>query len=142
MADVFKILGQELLPGTGAVANEVDLYETPVPASATVDAGAVEVVPKALARPTQALVTSVIFCNYSATSDTFTLRLMRYDWSAAPPALEPRGDKQYLFKDVPIPANSTKILKLALTVSSGDTLSVMATTASRVSATAMGIEVR
>ena len=132
MSDVFKILDQVI-----ATTSYAELYQVPLAAATTVDG--VNVVPKAIFNQTQAIVGSIMVCNYTTSADSFNIRLRKYDFSAS--ALETANDKQHLFKSVPIAGNSTRVLKLALTLSAGDIIEVSAASATTVSFTAMGIEV-
>jgi hypothetical protein len=58
--------------------------------------------------------------------------------AALPPV---NSDSQNIFKDVTMLANTTRILKLGLTLSPGDRIMVKASVAGQISFTVMGIEV-
>lgn len=61
-----------------------------------------------------AIVSTITVANISASSDTFRIRVAVADAAV--------GNKQYLFYDVPIAANSSLTLTLGLTINSSDVI--------------------
>ena len=69
----------------------------------------------------------------------FYVRLRKYLVSTG--ALDGLDEKQFLFHNTDVGPNKTQILSVALTLSPGDKISVGTETGSKLSFTAMGIEV-
>lgn len=63
---------------------------------------------------TQAVVSSIIVCNRTASATTFSLKLARAG------AADSSG--HFLFKDVPIGANATTVLQVGITLGATDVL--------------------
>jgi hypothetical protein len=133
VSDVYKILGQETNAGTYS-----DIYTVPFPDRNLI--GGIEVGPRAIANTVQSLVSTIIVCNISASATpNFSIRVQSAaDVAALPPV---NSDSQNIFKDVTMLANTTRILKLGLTLSPGDRIMVKASVAGQISFTVMGIEV-
>mgnify|MGYP001258693983 CR=1 FL=1 len=140
MADRFAILGQAFpTVAWSSDSDEVELYSVPLVAEGTVGSE-----PKSLAFQTQTIVSSIIVCSQATVNPVgFYVRLRKYDFSAGAlePLVPPISNKQFLFHNTDVGPNKTQILSVALTLSPGDKISVGTETGSKLSFTAMGIEV-
>ena len=137
MADRFAILGQAFPTGVWSApdTNEVELYQVPLVAEGTVGSE-----PKSVAFQTQPIVSSIIVCSQASVNPVgFYVRLRKYLVSTG--ALDGLDEKQFLFHNTDVGPNKTQILSVALTLSPGDKISVGTETGSKLSFTAMGIEV-
>ena len=137
MADRFAILGQAFPTGVWSApeTNEVELYQVPLVAEGTVGSE-----PKSVAFQTQTIVSSIIVCSQASVNPVgFYVRLRKYLVSTG--ALDGLDEKQFLFHNTDVGPNKTQILSVALTLSPGDKISVGTETGSKLSFTAMGIEV-
>ena len=140
MADRFAILGQAFPTGVWSApdTNEVELYQVPLPDDR--DAAAKMSEPESVAFQTQAIVSSIIVCSQASVNPVgFYVRLRKYLVSTG--ALDGLDEKQFLFHNTDVGPNKTQILSVALTLSPGDKISVGTETGSKLSFTAMGIEV-
>jgi methenyltetrahydromethanopterin cyclohydrolase len=81
---------------------------------------------------TQAIITSVVICNRTASAVTFRLYLAPDDAVT--------GDKQYLYYDVSIPGNDTFVATIGICMGSTDDLRFYASAAS-LSVNAFGCEI-
>jgi hypothetical protein len=129
--DRYKILGQLQLTLLGTYET---LYTCPVRVEVSYDSPPIGVDPSASVDNVQTSVTSIIICNIGAAT-TFNMRLV-------PDAVVDPTDPEYkLFVLSPIGTNETIVLSLGLVLSAGNFLQVDCAAATRLSFTAMGVEI-
>ena len=126
----FLILGQLNVAVSGTYET---LFTIPVRAEVSYSPD-IGVTPSASVRNTQTSVVSIIVCNTGAAT-TFSIRLV-------PDSDVTASDAEYnLFLLSPIGTNETIVLSLGLALSAGNFLDVTAAANTRISFTAMGVEV-
>lgn len=108
MAETRKVLGQSALAATTLT----DVYTVPV--------------------ATEAVISSVVICNRSATDTTVRLAVAEAGAVAS--------DKQYLYYDLALPGNMTFIATIGITLGAADVLRAYAAAAT-VSVNVYGVEI-
>ncbi len=128
--DNYKILGQDMPAGD----TWTDAYYVPAQATVTVDSTATLVAPAVVSARVQTLVTSIIVCGLATSTFSIGLTPDNPDGTGTP------EDKETLFSENVITADTTEVLSLGLTLGVGNTIWVKRA-AANVAFTIMGIEI-